>query len=290
MSVGPLVRRRWAGVGSGFPGWETKRPGGAVRDKATYRAAVAAEQAAFPPALNGWTHVVLPLLMLGCASAVLIGADGDRLLASWLYGLEGGHWAMKQAWLTEGLIHRGGRALSGLASLAVGLLMLRGFCARHSRLRAARWPLLRLLASVALATGVISLIKQHSGMDCPWDLSQYGGLRPYYSLFASRPAGLRASGCFPAGHASAGYAWLGLYCFAVSVRPRWASRALALGLGAGLVFGIGQQLRGAHFLSHDVWTAAICWFVALGIHLLGVAARGPAGRVAGLAWSGRRTR
>jgi len=25
------------------------------------------------------------------------------------------------------------------------------------------------------------------------------------------------------------------------------------------VFGIGQELRGAHFLSHDLWSLAIAW-------------------------------
>lgn len=37
---------------------------------------------------------------------------------------------------------------------------------------------------------------------------------------------------------------------------------LALPLTLGLVFGIGQQLRGAHFLSHDLWTAWLCWLCA----------------------------
>jgi membrane-associated PAP2 superfamily phosphatase len=34
------------------------------------------------------------------------------------------------------------------------------------------------------------------------------------------------------------------------------------------VFGIGQQLRGAHFLSHDVATALICWLLSLGLYLV----------------------
>ena len=38
--------------------------------------------------------------------------------------------------------------------------------------------------------------------------------------------------------------------------------------GAGLVFGSGQQLRGAHFLSHDLWSLAVCWFLALGLFCL----------------------
>lgn len=221
-----------------------------------------------PRALSGWTHVVLPLLILGWATVILIGADLDRHLAAWLYQMEGGHWAMKQAWLTEHLIHRGGRTLSGLAAVLVAAATLRAFSSVRSPLHALRWPLLRLIGSVALATGVISLIKQHSGMDCPWDLAQYGGSRPYYSLFDIRPTGLHASGCFPAGHASGGYAWLALYFFALATKPQWAGRALALALAAGAVFGIGQQLRGAHFMSHDVWTAALCWFIALGMHQL----------------------
>jgi hypothetical protein len=32
-------------------------------------------------------------------------------------------------------------------------------------------------------------------------------------------------------------------------------------LGLGLLFGTTQQLRGAHFLSHDIWTFALCWSI-----------------------------
>ena len=41
------------------------------------------------------------------------------------------------------------------------------------------------------------------------------------------------------------------------------SLLLIPGLVIGISFGLAQQLRGAHFLSHDVWSAAICWFGAL---------------------------
>ena len=40
------------------------------------------------------------------------------------------------------------------------------------------------------------------------------------------------------------------------------------GLGTGLVFGVSQQLRGAHFLSHDVATALICWLLSLSLYLI----------------------
>ena len=51
----------------------------------------------------------------------------------------------------------------------------------------------------------------------------------------------------------------------MTVRKQIAG-ALAIGLAAGLVFGISQQFRGAHFLSHDIWSLALCWYLSLGIH------------------------
>ena len=48
----------------------------------------------------------------------------------------------------------------------------------------------------------------------------------------------------------------------------------------GLVLGLTQTLRGAHYPSHTFWTAFICWAVALLNHWL----------FAGLAhWRQRRT-
>jgi membrane-associated PAP2 superfamily phosphatase len=29
----------------------------------------------------------------------------------------------------------------------------------------------------------------------------------------------------------------------------------------GFVLGISQQIRGAHFMSHTLWTAWLCWTV-----------------------------
>jgi hypothetical protein len=54
----------------------------------------------------------------------------------------------------------------------------------------------------------------------------------------------------------------GFYYFVRHYWPRWQWWALASVLLLGLVFGIGQQLRGAHFVSHDVWTLGLCWFIA----------------------------
>lgn len=218
------------------------------------------------------THLCLPLALLLVVNAWLAAGGGDMAFADLLYRLEGGRWALQDAWITEHLIHRVGKWLSILAGLTVAIAAIRAW-----RIPAHPWrrPLLVLLLSVAVSTALVSLLKHLTAMDCPWDLARYGGERAFYGLFESRQ-GVRASGCFPAGHASAGYAWVALYFFALATRPQWRWIGLAIGLGAGLVFGFSQQLRGAHFLSHDLWSLAVCWLVALGLFRLSRLASRPA--------------
>ena len=217
-----------------------------------------------PRFLHG--HLWLPLLATLAASTLLMSFGGDQWLADQFYRLEGHHWALQDAWATQQLVHKGGKWASTFAALVVVLLCTHAW--RNERAKAWRWPLLYLVLTVALGTGLVSLLKSVTNMDCPWDLARYGGLRDYVGLFASRPHDMPRGICFPAGHSSAGFAWIGLYFFALMVRPAWRWRGLAIGLVAGGVFGLAQQLRGAHFLSHDLWTLATCWLLSLALYLL----------------------
>lgn len=172
---------------------------------------------------------------------------------------------LKSHRLLEPLIHTGGRA----ASLVAWLLVVAAYVSSYFDTRLAPWrrALAYLALTTLLATAVVAGVKSVSGMDCPWDLTRYGGDRAFVSLFEHRPSTMPAAACFPAAHASAGYAWVTLYFFFLATRPRlrWAGLSLALVVGA--TFGFAQQLRGAHFLSHDLWTLVSCWLVALAGYL-----------------------
>lgn len=214
-----------------------------------------------------WRHATLPLGWLFGASLLCMGLGGDRWIADHLYQLEGQQWLWKDAWLTKQFIHLDGKRLSVAAGVATAVITAVGWSSsRWSRLRG---PATYLLLSVIIATLIVSLLKRLTGMDCPWDIIAYGGPRPYIGLFSFRH-GMAASGCFPAGHASAGYAWVALYFAAVSCKPRWRWQGLAIGLFFGAVFGISQQVRGAHFLSHDLWALAVCWYTALVLYAISV--------------------
>ena len=220
------------------------------------------------PSRAAWLRspVAVPLAALLLASIVLIPMGGDRWLADQIYAAEGGHWALRNSFITTRVLHSGGKALSMLAWCATFAMALKSI--RNPRWKPLRRPLFALLLSVALSSLLVSVLKHATRMDCPWDASIYGGSHPYFTLLQARPAGIEPSGCFPAGQASAGYGWVALYFFFASVHPQWRRIGLAIGVGAGAILGIAQQLRGAHYLSHDLWTLATCWFVALAIHRL----------------------
>ncbi|MNH31229.1 hypothetical protein D3C79_915700 [compost metagenome] len=59
-------------------------------------------------------------------------------------------------------------------------------------------------------------------------------------------------------------------------KPRLARVALAVALVAGSVLSLGRMMQGAHFLSHNVWTAVFCWLIGLGSYYLVLYRRGMA--------------
>lgn len=205
---------------------------------------------------NAFVPASLVLLLLAWWAARGLDAQWARLLLAW----EGGQWSLKQHALLETVMHRGGRALSLLAW--TGILI--AVAVRWPRANDRRWtrPAARLLIATLASAMLVGWLKSVTHMDCPWDIAGFGGQRPFVSLFAARPETLGNAACFPAAHAATGYAWVALYFFLAAVRPRWRWAGLATGLLAGAAFGFAQQLRGAHFLSHDIASLAICWAVA----------------------------
>lgn len=216
-----------------------------------------------------YRHLWLPLALFAVAVVAIESFALDWRIARAVYDWQGYRWLLKHWFVTETLIHRVGRSASIAAWLGVAVAW--AVAMRRDAYAAWRAPLGYLALSVLLTTLAVSWVKSWSNMDCPWDIDGLGGVRPYLSLFEARSTSLPHASCFPAGHASGGYAWMALYFFFAMTKPQWRRHGLAVGAIVGLVFGLGQQLRGAHFLSHDVWTAAICWFGALGLYGLFVA-------------------
>jgi membrane-associated PAP2 superfamily phosphatase len=122
--------------------------------------------------------------------------------------------------------------------------------------------------AMVLSTATISVLKHFSIHSCPWDITAYGGAEPWIPLFGSLPAGTKSGHCFPGGHASGGFALLAIYFGFRDSLPKLAKVGLILGLVFGFAMGWGQMMRGAHFMSHNLWTAWIVWMLLLAQYLI----------------------
>ncbi|GLR27549.1 phosphatase PAP2 family protein [Limnobacter litoralis] len=112
---------------------------------------------------------------------------------------------------------------------------------------------LYLLVTALLAALLVSVFKSLSTHSCPWDLQDFGG--PFTDLTGP-------GRCFPSGHASVGFMWIA-WLFAPLALPgvkRWQIVLFVVSIGALACFV--QIARGAHFLSHVLATAWVCWAVA----------------------------
>ncbi|ATM95235.1 membrane protein [Yersinia frederiksenii] len=112
---------------------------------------------------------------------------------------------------------------------------------------------------------VIGMLKATSAHSCPWDLVEYGGKSLNYVLMGTAPIGAGPGHCFPGGHASSGFAIMALFFLFYPERPRLATLCWFVGVGLGMLMGFGQIMRGAHFLSHNLWAGWWVWLSQLAV-------------------------
>lgn len=206
------------------------------------------------------THFFIPMLVLFVTSTLMAIGNVDRSLADYFYSLQGNSWTWKDSWIAENFFHKGGRAVSIFLALMLLVLVVLSYC--HSALSPHKKPLLYFFVATAGGSLLVSAFKSALAVSCPWEFERYGGDLLYTGVVEQ--LFLRnGEGCFPAGHASAGYAWVSCYFFGLYYHSKWRWPGLVIPLIAGLVLGLVQQIRGAHFISHDLWSLAVCWFFSL---------------------------
>lgn len=215
-----------------------------------------------------WAHARLPLAIFLPLALILGFTRFDYTLAHALFfdAPTLSFIGSESIWTNE-VLHTGGRW--AVRILVAGVLTFWIAALARPTLHPYRRPAGYFLAATVLSVGLIGLLKTLTGVPCPWSLAEFGGTLPSAELFQPRPAGWTSSQCFPSAHASSGYALLALYFVFREHHKILARLGLTVGILAGLVFGIAQQSRGAHFLSHDLWSGFLVWMVALTLYTFG---------------------
>lgn len=189
----------------------------------------------------------------------------DRAVMHWWADAQG--FPLRHHWLLERVLHDAVRQLATLAFLALVALVVWPVGPLR---QLGRWQRAEVATGTGLALVAVNAIKRHSLTSCPWDLQDFGGVARYVSHWSWGLTDGGAGHCFPGGHASAAMAFLALALpWLASTDPgqrRQGQRILVGVLIVGLLLGLTQTLRGAHYPSHTWWTAVICWAVALANH------------------------
>jgi membrane-associated PAP2 superfamily phosphatase len=187
----------------------------------------------------------------------------DPVVSHWFGDAQGFAW--RNHWLTTRVLHQSGRlggwVCLGLVAMNIWrkapLAPFNWFYDIPKRERV--WLVLTTLACAA----VVLILKRFSHSSCPWDFIEFGGKAAQVvshwklNVYDNGPGR-----CFPSGHASTGFSFLAAWFV---LRPNSRQRAwiwICAVLALGGLFGLVQVARGAHFVSHALWTAMVCWVVS----------------------------
>lgn len=221
-------------------------------------------------------HLVLPIILALLLVLLYPRTDLDALLINAFYNTHTLVFPLKNDWFLENIMHQGLKCLMvaiSLMMLGLWTLGLRTWFSgdltnKFTWVQTYHQPFIWIFVAMVVSTTTISILKHLSEHACPWDLVLYGGTQPLIPLFGSLPTGANPGHCFPGGHASGGFALMAFYFSFRDCLPKLAKIGLILGLVFGFAMGWAQMMRGAHFMSHNLWTAWVVWMILLTQYLI----------------------
>ena len=213
--------------------------------------------------LRKWLALGLPLALL---ALLLLEPTQLDFAISDLFYRPGEGFIGKHSFFLEDILHdRAKQAVILIAVLAlVGLL----FSCVYRPWAALRRPLGMVVLALALCSSFVSPVKTLTGVHCPWDLTRYGGKETYTPLLSERAPAIKPGRCWPGGHATSGFALFALYFALRDRKPRLARGMLWFAIALGCIFSLGRTMQGAHFISHNLWTALFDWLICLASYWL----------------------
>lgn len=195
-----------------------------------------------------WIALSLLALLVWDASGL------DLTVERWFGDAQG--FPLKSHWFFAQVLHGGGRWVSAAAIIAVLIHVFRPWSfARDMNPATRRW----WFAVTVICLLLIPILKQLSATSCPWDMAEFGRSAQHVSHWAFGANDGGPGRCFPSGHASAAFSLFGGWFALRGTSPQAARRWLAGVWFCGILFSVAQTVRGAHYPSHSMWTAWVCF-------------------------------
>ncbi len=206
--------------------------------------------------------IVTSLILL--VTIVLFGrSDIDIYIQNMFYDYSNHSWILnRDAQPYKILFYSGIKKL--LISVAVLILLSLLFFRKNETIKRYKKGLLIVLLSAIFVPASIGALKSITNMPCPKDEITYGGKMPrsaVWQRYKEPYRSMKKIKCWPAGHASGGFALMSL--FFLFRRKRNRVLGLLFGVTVGWIMGLYKMAIGDHFLSHTIITMEIAWLVIL---------------------------
>ncbi|MCX6073206.1 MAG: phosphatase PAP2 family protein [Campylobacterales bacterium] len=150
--------------------------------------------------------------------------------------------------------------------IIIGVVVLVGLMLGWKRpsLQPYRRGLIILLASSIVVPLIVGSLKAVTNMPCPKNVEIFGGTYPHtcvWESYGKRECPKEKQKCWPAGHASGGFALMALVFLFQTRRAKVLAMSSAVMIGWSM--GTYKMLIGDHFFSHSVITMVLAWLLIL---------------------------
>lgn len=150
--------------------------------------------------------------------------------------------------------------------IIIGIVVLFGLIIGWKKpwIKTYRRGLIIVVLSSIIVPLMVGSLKSVTNIPCPKSLDIFDGTYPHTCVWEKYPTKfchLEKQKCWPAGHASGGFALMALvFLFRT---PKAKIAALSIALVTGWSMGTYKMLIGDHFFSHSVITMIVAWLLIL---------------------------
>jgi len=203
-------------------------------------------------------QIFITILMIFFTIILFAYTNLDEIVQDYLYNFNTHNWILDRDMQPYKFIF-----YDGIKKLliAIGVLFLFAFFMK--KFKEYKKGILIVVLSAIIIPVFIGFLKRETNMPCPKNIVRYGGVYPKTKVWEHYPKGFHKPRikCWPAGHASGGFALMSL--FFLYKRKRNKIIGLLVGISIGWAMGIYKMMIGDHFLSHTILTMLIAWLIIL---------------------------
>lgn len=187
----------------------------------------------------------------------------DLYIQNLFFNFETSKWFLdKSNYVLKFLLYDGIKKVLVLFSFLIFLVLI--FFKRNRIISIYKQGLVLVLLSLIIVPITIGFLKSISNTPCPKNIEYYGGSYPNIKVFELYPKDFvqdKKVKCWPAGHASGGFALLSLFFLFKKRKNKIAAFSFAFILAWSM--GLYKMLIGDHFFSHTFITMLIAWLEIL---------------------------